>query len=243
MYFLYNVSLVKVPHGSTYVQVESVYVQTVQDRKYLCLYLTRRKVSVSRPFRKKNLRSCLSCVDKPVVRWCSYLTYGAFMFGLDILSSVWDLNCVIISFNSTAILSMFQSLLLPGLLSDSEPLYQRDCCLPRGSSGCGCSQSLVHSSSQRQLEKDQLRWPQCTKLVSDAEQVLIRIEECMPRPKYLRNVLSRPNRPKLSLARRKAQPKFFQTIGVGRTRPPYSRPKTVWPIPVLGRGLHPGLWL
>ena len=33
---------------------------------------------------------------------------------------------------------------------------------------------------------------------------------------------------------------FFQTIVDGRTGPPCPRPKSVWPIPVLGRGLHPG---
>ena len=46
-------------------------------------------------------------------------------------------------------------------------------------------------------------------------------------------------RPKLPLARRKARPNFFQTIGGSRTGPPCPRPKSVWPIPVLGRGLHP----
>ena len=40
-------------------------------------------------------------------------------------------------------------------------------------------------------------------------------------------ILARPNRPKLPLAKRKARPKFFPDH---------------WgqPIPVLGRGLHPG---
>ena len=33
---------------------------------------------------------------------------------------------------------------------------------------------------------------------------------------------------------------FFQTIVDGRTGPPCPRPKSVWPIPVLGRRLHPG---
>ena len=40
-------------------------------------------------------------------------------------------------------------------------------------------------------------------------------------------VFARPHRPKLPLARRKARPKC-------------PRPESVWPIPVLGRGLHPG---
>ena len=36
-------------------------------------------------------------------------------------------------------------------------------------------------------------------------------------------------------------PNFFQTIVDGRIGPPCPRPKSVWPIPVLGLGLHPGL--
>ena len=52
-------------------------------------------------------------------------------------------------------------------------------------------------------------------------------------------VFARPNRLKLPLARRRRDPNFFQTIVDGRTGPPCPRPKSVWPIPVLGHGLHP----
>ena len=33
---------------------------------------------------------------------------------------------------------------------------------------------------------------------------------------------------------------FFQILDLGRTGHPCPRPKSVWPIPVLGRGPHPG---
>ena len=50
---------------------------------------------------------------------------------------------------------------------------------------------------------------------------------------------ARPNRLKLPLGRRKARPKFFPDhCGRSHRTPP--RPKSVWPIPVLGRELHPG---
>ena len=53
-------------------------------------------------------------------------------------------------------------------------------------------------------------------------------------------VFARPNGLKLPLARRKARPKFFPDHCGRSHRTPCPRPKSVWPIPVLGRGLHPG---
>ena len=64
-------------------------------------------------------------------------------------------------------------------------------------------------------------------------------------------VLARPNRPeygywpdrtdrKLPLARRKARPKFFPDHWGRSHRTPCPWPKSVWPIPGLGRGLHLG---
>ena len=37
-----------------------------------------------------------------------------------------------------------------------------------------------------------------------------------------------------------ARPKFCPNYELGRTGTPCSRPRSVWSIPVLGRGLHPG---
>ena len=54
-------------------------------------------------------------------------------------------------------------------------------------------------------------------------------------------VFPRPNRLKLPLARRKARPKFFPDHCGRSHRTPCPRPKSVWTIPVLGRGLHPGI--
>ena len=44
----------------------------------------------------------------------------------------------------------------------------------------------------------------------------------------------------IRLARRKARPKFFPDHCGRSHRTPLSAAKSVWPIPVLGRGLHPG---
>ena len=65
-------------------------------------------------------------------------------------------------------------------------------------------------------------------------------------------VCARPNRPKYGYSPDRTDsnclwpdgrrdPNFFQTIVAGRTGTPCPRPKSVWPIPVLGRGLHPGV--
>ena len=57
------------------------------------------------------------------------------------------------------------------------------------------------------------------------------------------SVLARPNRQKMPWATKieRRDQNFLQTIDLGRTRLLCPWPKLVWPIPVLGRGLHLGV--
>ena len=66
-------------------------------------------------------------------------------------------------------------------------------------------------------------------------------------------VLTRPSIPNSSMGQTEqtqfrygpdgaARPKICLDYELGRTGPPCPRPRSVWPILVLGRGLHPGLF-